>query len=110
MSDWGATHSMSINEGLDQEMPGSSWMGDKLKAAVQSGQVSQDKLNESVLRILTPMYEFGIFDHAQQWTNGSAHQADVTSPAHSLVARQISAAAAILVKNNGVLPFTKKVR
>jgi len=110
MSDWGATHSMSINEGLDQEMPGSSWMGDKLKAAVQSGQVSQDKLNESVLRILTPMYEFGIFDHAQQWTNGSAHKADVTSPAHSLVARQISAAAAILVKNNGVLPFTKKVR
>jgi len=31
MSDWGATHSTSINQGLDQEMPGSSFMGDKLK-------------------------------------------------------------------------------
>jgi len=95
---------------LDQEMPGSNWMGAKLKAAVESGEVSQDKINDSVLRMLTPMYAFGIFDHAHQWTNKSAHGADVTSPAHSLIARQISAAASVLVKNNGILPFTKKVR
>lgn len=30
MSDWGATHSTSMNEGLDQEMPGAEFMGDKL--------------------------------------------------------------------------------
>ena len=27
MSDWGATHSTSINAGLDQEMPGGDFMG-----------------------------------------------------------------------------------
>jgi len=111
MSDWGGTHSTSINQGLDQEMPGGNWMGDKLKSAVQSGSVSQAKIDDSILRMLTPMYEFGIFDHYQQWVNSSAHGADVTSKEHSLIARQISAAASVLLKNNGVLPFTKeKVR
>lgn len=32
MSDWGATHSTSINQGLDQEMPKSSFMGDGILA------------------------------------------------------------------------------
>merc|ERR1719192_25185 len=41
MSDWGATHSTSINQGLDQEMPGAGHMGNALKSAVQSGKVSQ---------------------------------------------------------------------
>jgi beta-glucosidase len=39
-SDWGATHSTSINQGLDQEMPDAFYMGDALKAAVQAGTVS----------------------------------------------------------------------
>lgn len=59
MSDWGATHSMSINQGLDQEMPGGGHMGDTLVAAVKSGAVSQAKLDDSVSRILTQMYKFG---------------------------------------------------
>ena len=62
MSDWGATHSMSINQGLDQEMPGGGHMGNPLKAAVQSGEVSEAKLDDSVSRILTQMYKFGASD------------------------------------------------
>jgi beta-glucosidase len=104
MSDWGATHSMSINQGLDQEMPGGSFMGGKLKAAVQDGTVSQATLDDSVKRILTQMYKFKLFDNINQW-NGSTHQADVTSLAHSQVARNVSSAATVLLKNNGVLPL-----
>ena len=45
------------------------------------------------------------FDHKQQW-NGSTHQDDVTSLAHSVVARNVSAAATVLLKNaGGVLPL-----
>jgi len=105
MSDWGGTHSTSILQGLDQEMPGGGHMGDALKDSKY-----KDAVDESVLRILTPMYKFGIFDHYHQWVNTSAHGADVTSKEHSLIARQISAANAAILKNNGVLPFTKKVK
>ena len=77
MSDWGATHSMSINQGLDQEMPGGRYMKDALEAAVAAGTVSQAKLDDSVSRILTQMYKFGLFDNMNQW-NGSAHNNDAS--------------------------------
>merc|ERR1712196_461462 len=55
MSDWGATHSLSINAGLDQEMPGQSFMSnDAMKKAIDAGHVSTDKVDDSALRILPP--------------------------------------------------------
>jgi len=72
MSDWGATHSMSINEGLDQEMPASQWMStDRLSRAVygvdQHGEngtisVSMARLDQAVTRVLTPMFRMGLFE------------------------------------------------
>ena len=84
-------------------------MGAPLKAAVQSGAVSESKLDDSVSRILTQMYKFGLFDHMDQW-NGTAHSNDVTSIAHSTVARNVSAAATVLLKNDGVLPIKAGVK
>ena len=55
-----------MDQGLDQEMPGGSFMSDKLKHAVQSGAVSEAQLDDSVSRILTQMYKFGLFDHMSQ--------------------------------------------
>jgi len=64
MSDWGATHSMSINQGLDQEMPGNDFMSDEnLQAAVKNGTVSEETIDQSVLRILTPLFQVGVFDN-----------------------------------------------
>ena len=100
----GATHSMSINEGLDQEMPGGGHMGAPLLAAAKSGNVSMAKIDDSVSRILTQMYKFGLFEHMDQW-NGTAHGNDVTSLSNSQLARNISAQATVLLKNNGVLPL-----
>lgn len=110
MSDWYATHSTSINQGLDQEMPNGEWMGQRLLDAVKQGIVTENKIDESVLRILTPMYEYGIFDHAQQWMNTSAYQSDVTSKYHSTLARQISAAGTVLLTNDGLLPFVDGIK
>ena len=72
MSDWGATHSPSILQGLDQEMPGSGSMNgfpkidpatgkpkgqcQNLCALIQNGTVPMAKVNDSALRVLTPMF------------------------------------------------------
>lgn len=66
MSDWGATHSTSINEGLDQEMSGGLFFHQALKLAVTEGRVAVAKVDESVTRILIPMFEMGLFENAQQ--------------------------------------------
>lgn len=106
MSDWGATHSTSIMQGLDMQMPDASYFGAPLLNAVQSGTIPLSAVDNSVLRILTQMYKFGIFDHPDQWNRTTHQDADVTSPAHSLVARKISAASSVLLKNDkNILPL-----
>jgi beta-glucosidase len=62
MSDWGATHAASIMEGLDQEMPGGSKMKNVLGPLVLAGNISTKAVDASVMRILTPMFQVGLFD------------------------------------------------
>lgn len=107
MSDWGATHSTvaSANNGLDQEMPGDKYYGSALKAAVQSGQVSEATVDEHVRRILFTMFSHGLFDKDQtgNWS------ADVRSPEHDRFARAVAEQGTVLLKNSGgLLPLTRK--
>jgi beta-glucosidase len=102
-SDYGATHSTvpAADAGLDQEMPSAAFYGTALAAAVGSGQVAMDTLNEMVTRILTEMFRFGDFDDAQ----GSA-SAVVTTPAHQAVSAAVAEAGTVLLKNSGgILPL-----
>ncbi len=46
---------MSINEGLDQEMPTGYFFEDGVPAAINNGSVSISKVDDSVTRILIPM-------------------------------------------------------
>ena len=78
-------------------------MGRGLQQGLSDGNISMALVDASIMRILTPMYEFGIFDHAAQWANMSARLSHVTSKAHSALARKIAAAGAVLVKNDGGL-------
>jgi len=106
MSDWGATHSTSMNQGLDQQMPDSSHMGANLAAMVKSGEVSMAKVNDSAVRILWPFFAVGLFDKA----NNNTISNNVTTAEHNQLARKLSAEATILLKNTGVLPLTKSVK
>ena len=105
MSDWGATHSTSINQGMDQEMPGGVWFGKRLAAAVAAGNVTVAKIDDSVLRILTPMFAVGQFDTP----NPNKGDTNVTSAAHSHMARVLAAQSVVLLQNevaaDGPLPM-----
>ncbi|MDR3739646.1 MAG: beta-glucosidase [Terracidiphilus sp.] len=65
LSDWGGTHSAvkASHAGLDQEQPDKYFFGDTLKMAIESGEVSQDELNDHVHRILRTIFATGLFDH-----------------------------------------------
>merc|ERR1719198_85386 len=103
MSDWGATHSMSINQGLDQEMPGNDFMSDEnIAAAVKNGTVLEETVDQSVLRILTPFFQVGAFDNP---SNGTL-DANVTSEKHNQISRDLAAKGMVLLKNDvNVLPW-----
>jgi beta-glucosidase len=115
VSDWFANHSTveSANAGLDLEMPGGDTIfgspapvpesfGAKLKAAVQSGQVPEARLDDMVRRILAARIAEGQLDRS---STGS-HDAVVTSEEHQDFARQLSEQGTVLLKNDrGALPI-----
>ena len=70
MSDWGATHSSSINEGLDVEMPDGRWLNQSvLKAMLAAGGTTRQVVAESATRILWGLFQTGLMDSPN--TNGS---------------------------------------
>ncbi|MBN1411109.1 MAG: glycoside hydrolase family 3 C-terminal domain-containing protein [Spirochaetales bacterium] len=99
MSDWGATHSTvpSANNGLSLEMPGSGYFGGSLLRAVKNGDVSPQRLNLMVKRILVPMFEAGLFDRKPEGSTS----ANVTSPSHTQTAQDMAAQGLVLLKNTG---------
>ena len=99
MSDWGATHSLSIEKGLDQEMPGNtSFNQQSLKS------IPENVIDDSVVRIFTPFFEVGTFDNP----NPNQISNNVTSVEHVAIARELSENSTILLKNDGnVLPLKK---
>src|SRR5258708_31231415 len=55
----------SVNAGLDLEMPGPRWRGEKLLEAVERGEVAEATIDTSVRRLLLLLDKAGLFDHPQ---------------------------------------------
>ncbi len=101
LSDWGGTHSTekASAAGLDNEQPGHSFFGDKFKAAVEAGKISQADLDEHAHRILRSMFAAGVIDHPRDRF--------VVDPfAGFETARKIEEGGIVLLKNtNRALPL-----
>ncbi len=103
LSDWGATHSTekASAAGLDNEEPFGDLFGDKLKAAVQAGKVSQAELDDHVRRILRSEFAAGIVDNP-------VRRAVVDVDAEQEIARKIEESSIVLLKNrDNVLPLDR---
>lgn len=106
MSDWAATHSTvsAALNGLDMEQPNPDFFG-ALPQAIAEGLVPQSRLDDMVRRILLPMFRVGLFDNSP---SGSP-DADVQTPAHAQLARDVAAQGMVLLKNqNALLPIDAK--
>ncbi|MGQ9917915.1 MAG: glycoside hydrolase family 3 C-terminal domain-containing protein [Bryobacteraceae bacterium] len=106
MSDWGATHSTvkAALNGLDMEMPGHTFFGDALKAAVEKGEVPVERLDDMVRRISWAMFRAGLFDRAPQ-----RQVPDIFRGFE--VAQKAAEAGIVLLKNAGaVLPLDPQMK
>jgi len=108
MSDWGATHSLSLNQGLDQEMPFAIFMNeDRIEPLVKSGNISMTTIDESIMRMLLPMIKVGIISSPPPPSD--AYKKNVTTKESIQVARALAAEAMILLKNeDNILPISSK--
>lgn len=111
-SDWGAIHTpLAIASGADLEMPGRELAGgrggpyfaDSLKAAIVSGAVRLDALDNAVARILTQLARFH-----KLGPSAPAGAAKIDIEADAQAVREIAEQSAVLLKNDGgALPLAE---
>ena len=101
MSDWDATYDgvAAVNNGLDLEMPGPTFMNAKsLIPAVQSGQVKESTIDDHILRLFRTELRYGFTERPQFDPAGSIY-----SVADRAVALQGALESITLLKNEGRL-------
>ena len=107
MSDYDGTHSTgALMAGLDQEMPKPNYMSSQaVLQGLTNGSITHAKIDDTVMRILTPLITVGAFDRPANAT--VQPNANVTSPAHNALARKLAAGSMVLLQNTrNTLPFT----
>ena len=64
LSDWGAAHSIAKASaaGMDHEQPNEYFYGDRLKKAVESGEVPVSQVDDHARRIVRSMFATGVID------------------------------------------------
>lgn len=111
MSDFGATHSTvaTANNGLDMEMPGGAFWGDKLKAAVIRRAVPLSRLDDAVRRIAFTMFRRGLFENPPAVTGPEVNAVNATTPESVATATEVAQEGTVLLKNKGgILPLQDK--
>ena len=105
VSDWGGTHStvQSSAAGLDNEQPMDDFYGEKLKQAVQAGNVPMAQLDDHVHRILRSMFQAGLFDFPTQ-------KSVVDVEGGFATARRIAEQSIVLLKNKGTCAAHRSCR
>jgi beta-glucosidase len=105
VSDWGASiagdGAKSVNAGLDLEMPFRNNSFYALPTGVTAAQIQQ-----SATRIVNARAKFNDF----AGNTGSLNTGIITDSTHISVARQTEEEGAVLLKNDGVLPFGSSVK
>jgi len=98
VSDWGGTHSTikASHAGLDHEEPMDDFYGEKLKQAVEAGNVSMAELDDHVHRILRSDFLAGLFDYPTQ-------KSVVDVEGGLAIARRQAEQSTVLLKNRGGL-------
>ncbi|NMA67085.1 MAG: beta-glucosidase [Clostridiaceae bacterium] len=90
--------------GLDTEIPvGGAYA--KLPEYVRNGQLEEELLDESVRRILTIKFAYGLFENP--YVEVKAARKYMRTPETQALSEKIAEKSLIMIKNNGVLPLKK---
>jgi beta-glucosidase len=106
-SDWvkGVYDVSGVAAGLDIENPEPLVWGEKLVTAVEANEVSVEVIDRACRRILTTLYRFASAEDPLPDYPMSL----VASPDHIAIALEAAQKSAVLLKNDGVLPFRKGI-
>lgn len=93
-----------MSAGMDFMMPTpQQWAPAALNSALLAGTITEAQIDKALERRYTQMFKYGIFDRA-------IAQTPIDFTANGLIAREIGGKSAVLLQNNGALPFASTVQ
>ena len=98
----------ALKAGLDAEYPLVHGYGPSLAEAVNRGELETADIDRSVRRILMMKFALGLFDTPNPRLDMLAEA--YGSPTHSARSLKAARESVVMLKNNGVLPFSKDIK
>ena len=98
-----------INEMIDHgmDMVSDAFSG-TLKKSVEEGKVSAAAIDAACRRILEAKYKLGLFDDPYKYCDVNRPKKQIFTKEHRAIARKTASESFVLLKNEGVLPLSKK--
>ncbi len=99
----------AMEAGCDIEMMSGAYPK-HLKELVEEGKVSMEQIDRAVMRVLRLKDKLGLFENPYRYASAITEKVLSTSFESRSLVRKAAAEAAVLLKNDGVLPFSKDVK
>jgi beta-glucosidase len=94
---------LSLNSGVDVELPFTNCYADPLAAAIDAGATYLDQLNDAVRRVLRLKFDLGLFENP--YVEEDLALAEVNSEPQRSLAAHIARKSMVLLANDGTLPL-----
>ena len=100
---------LAFEAGCDIEMMSPAYHK-HLAELVREGKILEEDLDAAVLRFLEFKEELGLFDDPYHGADPVKEKEILLCPEHREIARRAACESSVLLKNDGVLPFSKEVK
>lgn len=100
---------MAFGNQCDIEMCSNTYIK-HLKELIEEGVVSEEQLDVSVMRVLELKEKLGLFDDPYRGASPEIEKKTCLTPQNRAIARKAANECAVLLKNDGVLPFSKDIK
>ena len=107
MGDQQTVAALALNAGVDMDMVSDAFSG-TLKKSVEEGKVSAATIDAACRRILEAKYKLGLFDDPYKYCDVNRPKKQIFTKEHRAIARKTASESFVLLKNEGVLPLSKK--
>ena len=98
---------MALKAGVDIDLGGYNY-GGFLKEALQRGLVTEKDIDRAVRHVLQLKFHLGLFDNP--YVDEALAEAEVGTKENAQLAKQVALESAVLLKNDGVLPFGDNIK
>ena len=100
---------LALEGGCDIEMMSISYY-EYIPELIEEGIITQEQIDEAVLKVLEFKKELGLFEDPYHGADEKKAEELCLCPEHREIVRRAAEQCAVLLKNNGVLPFSKDIK